>query len=76
VTSLDDRYPTLSAWVRHQGWIEIGHDEYSTSFIRVLDPGGMVWEGAPAYGAIDEALAAAEEGIRRFMRRQGMLPFS
>src|SRR5438045_3809237 len=37
-------YPHLEAWVYEQGWIEIGTDQYSRSFIRILDSGGMVWE--------------------------------
>ena len=37
-------YPNITRWLTH-GWIEIGEDEYSKSFIRALDEGGMVWEG-------------------------------
>ncbi|MFQ3615182.1 MAG: hypothetical protein SNJ57_07180 [Cyanobacteriota bacterium] len=43
--TLDKRYPHLSRFLAIQGWIEIGADEYSTSFVRALDPGGMVYEG-------------------------------
>ena len=43
--SLDATYPTIARWVQEYGWIEIGQDDMSRSFIRALDDGGMVWEG-------------------------------
>lgn len=48
---------------QHQGWIEISPDEYSDSLVRVLDLGGMVWEGKKHYRTIDDALAEAEKAI-------------
>ena len=39
-------YPNIAYWVNTQGWIEIGQDEYSTSLVRALDEGGMVWESS------------------------------
>jgi hypothetical protein len=42
-------YPTIARWVRKYGWIDIGQDEMSRSFIRALDAGGMVWEGQGHY---------------------------
>jgi hypothetical protein len=64
-STLDDRYPYLSVWVNGGGWIEIGADDYSTSFIRVLDTGGMVWEGADAYPSLDAAFDAADAALAR-----------
>ena len=43
---LEATYPTIARWVREYGWIEIGQDEMSRSFIRALDAGGLVYEGA------------------------------
>ena len=43
--SLDTTYPTIARWVLEYGWIEIGHDDMSRSFVRALDEGGLVWEG-------------------------------
>jgi hypothetical protein len=63
--TLDDRYPSLSAWVNGGGWIEIGSDHYSNSFIRVLDTGGMVWEGEITYQSLDAALDAADTALAR-----------
>jgi hypothetical protein len=39
---IDATYPTIARWVMEYGWIEIGQDEMSQSFIRGLDAGGMV----------------------------------
>ena len=64
-STLDDRYPQLSAWVNGGGWIEIGAADYSTSFIRVLDTGGLVWEGADAYPSLDAAFDAADAALAR-----------
>lgn len=62
--SFEKRYPNIAAWVQeHEGWIEIGCDEYSSSLIRVLDLGGMIWESEKPYTSIDDALADAEQAI-------------
>lgn len=54
--------PNIAAWVQH-GWVEIGHDDYSRSFVRALDIGGMVWEGKASYPSLHEALQALDAGI-------------
>ena len=62
--SFDERYPNIAAWIRdHEGWIELGADEYSRSMVRVLDLGGLVWESEKRYASIDEALADADRAI-------------
>jgi hypothetical protein len=38
------------------GWIEIGHDDMSRSFVRALDEGCLVWEGQDDYATLDDAL--------------------
>jgi len=48
-------YPNLEWWVENQGWIEIGEDEYSSSWLRILDIGGMYWEDENSK-SLDEAL--------------------
>jgi hypothetical protein len=40
-TSIESAYPHLTEWVKMHGWIEIGHDDFSRSFVRALDIGGM-----------------------------------
>ncbi len=54
--------PPPAAWVK-DGWIEIGYDYNTQSFIRVLDEGGMIWSGRARYTSVDEALAEANGAI-------------
>ncbi len=68
--AFEERYPNVAGWVR-DGWIEIGRDDYSRSFIRVLDIGGMIWEGKQEYETIDEALAEAEAAIMAWLEENG-----
>ena len=70
--SLDAIYPTIVRWVQEYGWIEIGQDEMSRSFIRALDDGGMVWEGRKSYPTLDAALQALEAGLKEWMQEQGL----
>ena len=53
--SIDVTYLTFARWVMEYGWIEIGHDDMSRSFIRALDEGGLVWEGQEDYAMLDDA---------------------
>jgi hypothetical protein len=62
-TVLEDTYPNVAAWVIGGGWIEIGQDDYSRSFIRVLDAGGMIWEGKTRYSSLDAALQDADRAL-------------
>jgi hypothetical protein len=61
-----DRFPNIADWVQ-DGWIELGRDDFSRSFIRVLDIGGMIWEGAEDYETVDAALAEAEAAIEKWL---------
>jgi hypothetical protein len=70
--SLEATYPTIARWVHEYGWIEIGQDEMSRSFIRAIDPGGMVWEGREDYTTLDAALQDLEAGLAAWMREQGL----
>ena len=68
--SFEEMYPNVAAWTL-DGWIELGRDEYSQSFIRVLDIGGMVWEGEERYETIDDALFEAEAAIEAWLESNG-----
>ena len=35
--NLEATYPTIARWVQEYGWIEIGQDDMSRSFIRALE---------------------------------------
>ena len=54
------------------GWIEVGYNDESpvTSFIRAIDPGGMMWEGKDVCETLDEAFLALAESLARWMRAQ------
>jgi hypothetical protein len=70
--SLDTTYPTVARWVQEYGWIEIGQDEMSRSFIRAIDEGDMVWEGKAHYPTLDDALQDLEAGLIAWMQEQGL----
>jgi hypothetical protein len=73
-TSFEEVYPNIAHFVDAIGYITIGHDDDSSlsSFIRAIDPGGMVWEGKDAYKTLDEAFQDLEEGLERWMREEGI----
>jgi len=56
------KYPNIAGWIK-DGWIEIGRDGHSTSIIRVLDEGGLVWEGGTRHKSLDKILQEAEDAI-------------
>ena len=64
MSTFDEQYPNIAWWVQ-DGWIEIGQDDYSDSFIRVLDAGGLVWESRTTHDTVAKALAEAEAEIGR-----------
>jgi hypothetical protein len=66
--SIEDRHPHLARWVKEYGYVEIGHNDWTPSFIRALDIGGAFWEGANRYATLDEALCALDEGCAQLMR--------
>lgn len=70
MNSFEQSYPYISRWVKEQGWIEIGRDEYSSSLVRALDGGGLVWEGPDEYSSLDEAMQALEKGLKEWMTEQ------
>lgn len=56
------------------GWIEIGQDEDSQSFVRALDMGGMVWEGKPKYKTVDAAFDDLVRRSKKSLRKLGKPP--
>lgn len=64
-------YPTITRWIEEQGWIEIGSDEYSSSLVRALDPGGMVWESESSLNSIDDALKELEKELKEWFKKNG-----
>jgi len=68
-TSFEESYPNITRWVKSQGWIELGQDEYSSSLVRALDIGGMVWEGSTYYATLDEAFDALETALAEWWEK-------
>ena len=62
-----ERYPNIAGWIK-DGWIEIGRDGHSTSTIRVLDEGGLIWEGGTRHRSMDKILQEAEDAIADWMQ--------
>ncbi len=68
--TIEKHYPCLAAWVL-DGWLEVGHSDGANSFIRLLDEGGLVWEGKSTYPSLDAALEDAEEAAKKWLRDNG-----
>lgn len=62
---LEQAYPHVADWLYGGGWIELGQNEYSRSFIRILDSGGMLWEGTTRYRSLDGLFRDAEAALTR-----------
>ena len=71
MTNFSSIYPNIAAWTKSYGWIEIGQDDDSQSFVRVLDMGGMVWEGKPKYKTVDAALDDLEAALKKIIDEIG-----
>jgi hypothetical protein len=65
--TFEQRYPNIDRFVFEHGWIEIGYDDYNTSFIRAHDLGGTVWEGEHNYDSMEAALADLERGLAEWV---------
>ena len=70
--TFEELYPNLAYWVESFGWIALGRDDYSSSLIRVLDLGGMIWESKAHYDSLDVALQEAEAAIGAWFKEQGI----
>lgn len=65
-----DLYPNVAAWAQ-DGWIELGRDDFSRSFVRALDIGGLIWEGKARYRSVHEAMLALDAGIAEWLEENG-----
>jgi hypothetical protein len=68
--SFSASHPHLVRWVTEFGWLEIGYDSMTDSFIRAVHPGGGLWKGRRNYRTLDAALAHAEAGVGRLIREE------
>jgi hypothetical protein len=62
----ETHYPALTRWVQGAGWLEVGRVYWSTSLIRALDEGGLVWEGGGSAPTLSVALAEAEGALAQW----------
>jgi hypothetical protein len=72
--SLDATYPTIVRWVHEYGRIEIGQNEFSRSFIRAIDPGGMVWEARSIIRPLRTPCRTWRPGSEHGCRSRGSQP--
>ena len=68
----EEKYPTISWWFSSDGLVELGRytDDGIFSMIRVLDVGGMLWEGKEEYDSIEDALNDAEEFLAGWKKEE------
>ena len=66
--TLAKAYPNVAYWITGRGRIELGVEYYSESIIRVIDEGGLVWEGQEHYDTLEEALAEADAAIGKWLQ--------
>jgi hypothetical protein len=60
-----------TSWVRGYGHIEIGDQEMFGFVVRALDYGGVVFEDDKP-DTLAEAMAALENGLRKWLEEQGI----
>jgi hypothetical protein len=68
--SFEAVYPHIASWVE-DGWIEVGRTDWSDSFVRALDSGGLVWEGKGPYASPTDALRDLDDGIAAWLEEMG-----
>jgi hypothetical protein len=66
-TTFDETYPSVARWVKEMGYIEIGYDDMSRSFVRALDIGGLIWEGGDSDDPLDTTLGTLDKALQRWI---------
>jgi hypothetical protein len=69
--SFDELYPNIAWWAQGGGWVELGRDDCRRSLVRVLDIGGMLWEGQEEYDSVGTAMDEAEAFIAQWRKENG-----
>ena len=73
MTNLEDRFAVTWQWVKEQGTIQLGYDEYSKMFIQAFDPGGNCWDsGKQRFDSLEAALEALELGLSEHCQERGL----
>ncbi len=63
----ENNYPAITYFAKYHGWVEIGLDGVSSSLVRAIDEGGLVWEGKQNYKNLDDALMDLEVYLHQYM---------
>jgi hypothetical protein len=73
-TTLDQKYPYLSAWVKEAGSIEIGYNNsgHDQSFLRVIQYTDLIWRSDHTYVSLDDVLSEMEAAIAQWCEEQGI----
>ena len=71
MTNFSSIYLNIAAWTESYGWIEIGQDDDSQSFVRALDIDGMVWEGKSKYKSVDASFDDLEAALEKIIEEIG-----
>jgi hypothetical protein len=67
--SVEKLFPAIAQWVRGYGHIEIGDQEMIGFAVRALDYGNLVFEDDKP-DTLAEAMAALEQGLRKYFKDQ------
>lgn len=68
--ALEKQFPALTYWVKRHGWIEMGDDGRSSSFMRACDEGALVWESSKRYRSLDEAFMDLEKALKVYIEQE------
>jgi hypothetical protein len=61
-------YPGIARWTREHGYIEMGYDYNTGTWVRAIEEGGMFWGGGNPRQTIEEWLHALEMGVRDLLK--------
>jgi hypothetical protein len=68
-SSFSETFPAIAYWVTSVGWIEIGDDDVSPTWVWALDMGGLIWESDDQTASVDQAIQAMEKALRVWLDR-------
>ena len=69
--AFDEKYPHSAAWVRDE-IVEIGYNDYDDVFLRVINPGRVVWESHQTYANLDNAFDEVNASIKTLCAENGI----
>ena len=70
VETASEKHLGIARWLVAHGTIEFGYCPNTPSAVRVLDEGGLVWQGRRSYRSFAAALADCEANVSRLLREE------